>query len=428
VNPQPGTSGRLSISKLAVLVLACAWFLARGPLRGLTTGGRDFAAPYVSSLRFIEGRNPYSHDDFMQSWIASGAPPSSAQNPSGQRSLYPPTTLPVMLPFALLPWPLALAAFEALCVLMFAHCLYRLAATVGDGWNSWARTSFVACGLTLSPIQTGLSTANVSVLGFLLCLYSLLYARDNKWIQVGALLGLALCLKPNIAIVVFAYFLFSRRWKLLSVSAGLACILTAAAFLRMQSLPRIWIVDYKSNFAYVFGAGGVADFASPSSARFDMLNLQVPLFQILHTTKATNLTTYSLVAVLTLVWLILFLHNPKLEQGWAAPAALLLLGLLPIYQRNYNAGFVLLALLWGFQHFHSATGKCVVAVSAVFLFPGEASLRQTSVHVAWLQGNSLWLEAGLFPHATWAILVLALILMHVMATAPTQSPERRPRL
>ena len=53
-----------------------------------------------------------------------------------------------------------------------------------------------------------------------------------------------------------------------------------------------------------------------------------------------------------------------------------MIGLLPVYQRNYNIAAVLFVMVWAFENLNLPVARIVLLLSAFFLVPGEALLRR----------------------------------------------------
>jgi len=327
-----------------------------------------------------------------------------------------------MAPLASMNWVHARATYVLLCSLLYGHLLYSLAGLIGADWRSWRRWGFIAFGLAFAPVHTGLAAGNLSILGFILCMYSLLLAQEKMEIAPGLLMGLALCIKPTVGILILLYMLVGRRWRLLCAGIGLTALITGIAMLRMSAIPSVWHTDYQQNMAFLVGPSGAGNFASASSVRFDLLNLQLPVFEIVHSKGIANLLTYLIVCILGIVWLWLFVEKRKLHDCWEASGALILLGLLPIYQRNYNAAFVLIPLLWAFQNIKLPVAKWIMAISAIFLVPGEAFLRHFRIPDA-LYRSMFW-NFVVMPQAIWGVLAIALLLLGVMSSMPGASSSQ----
>ena len=199
--------------RIALLLLVAASgseLLLRGVLR-IAARGDDLASPYVSAQRLIHGRNPYSSDNFLSDWHASGAPANKSLDESAIRPIYPPTALVVVSPLATVSWPVAIQLYGWGCTFIYMGLVWLLGGAVGDSWTSARRLWFVAFCLGLSPIHAGISQGNLSAIVFLLCGYGLFLAWRRYEIVSGVLLALALCIKPTSAIAALAAVLLYGR-------------------------------------------------------------------------------------------------------------------------------------------------------------------------------------------------------------------------
>ena len=124
------------------VLLAAGWFAIRGPLRARTDYVNDFASPYVSARLWMAHQNPYALSAFFPTWHAAGAPLGSVYaNPSNIRSVYPPSSIVAVIPFALLPWPVASKALLLLSAGLYATALILLASFVPGDWSQTPQTS-----------------------------------------------------------------------------------------------------------------------------------------------------------------------------------------------------------------------------------------------------------------------------------------------
>ena len=411
---QPHRTPRRALMVFLIFA-AAALFLLRGPWRALHTGGGDFVAPYVGTVRFINGVNPYPHSGFLELWHAKGASSKAYSDQSGERPVYPPSTFLMMAPLSALNWTTALTLNVLQSTILFGYLVYFFAKQIDNKWDSWPRTGFVVYSLGLSPVHAGIATGNVSIIACTLCMYSLLLDHYRKSLISGTSLAFALCIKPTVGIIALTYLVFCRRWKTVLVGVGLTFLIFTLSFLLTMRLPARWMIDYKDNVSFLFGPGGAADFASSDPIHFDMINLQVPFFEMSHNTIIANVLSWSTALLLGAIWFLLLKRYPTGRTRWAAPAALLLLGLLPSYQRNYNAGFILVALVWAFRNYDLVEAKWVMAISMLFLVPGEALIRKMGSRIPELiTRNMLW-NSVVIPQASWALVAVVLILLRVMA-------------
>src|ERR1700685_3233155 len=92
---------------LLCLIAATGEFLVRGPVRTIRQGSfTDFSGMYVASRQWIAGADPYQSSQFKTVWLAAGGAPFLGHrgSPSNVRPAYPPSSLPVLAPFAFFRW------------------------------------------------------------------------------------------------------------------------------------------------------------------------------------------------------------------------------------------------------------------------------------------------------------------------------------
>jgi hypothetical protein len=394
------------VGRIALFLLVAAAgseLLLRGVLR-ITVRGGDLASPYVSAQRLIHGRNPYSSDDFLADWHASGAPANKSLDQSAIHPIYPPTALVVVSPLAIASWPVAIRLYGWGCTFVYMGLVWLLGGTVGDTWTSARRLGFVAFAFGLSPIHAGISQGNLSVIVFLLCGYGVFLAWRRYEVVSGVLLALGLCIKPMSAIAAIAVILLYGRMRAFVTSVGLAAAIAICSAIALSHVNPIWKVDYLKNLALLFGPTGAASFAVPGG-NFDLVNLQMPLYVIWGNAKIADALTIAVVVGLCAVWLFLYLRERQLDSkwNWLGASSLLLIALLPVYQRNYNAEPIIFAAMWAFRNLRIRDAGCKVAtlISLVFLVPGEAALRNMKLP-AQLWSSILW-KSLVMSQLTWAI-------------------------
>lgn len=403
---------RRSFALLALLLVSTfIFFLMRGPWRAFHGRGADFAAPYVSTLKFARGQNPYTSTGFIEYWHASGAASSQVTNESGQRPIYPPSAFVILWPLSMLSWPAALGAFETVSIGLVLGLVVYLARPL----DVRAKLLFAAYALMLAPLSAGLGVANLSIPALSLCLLAVLLAGDGRELLAGTVLAISICLKPTTGLPGLVYLLFCRRWRACGYALGLSAIVSGVALWRMHYLQ--WQADYHSNLNYLFSPVGAASYKA--GGRFDLLNLQVPLYGLTRNGFAADILTWALVLGLGVWWTTFILRQPALVFRLESAAVVLLLGLLPVYQRNYNAGFVLLPLLWAFMNTEKRAAKAILILGVAFVVPTEAFLRNTLAH---LPSGRLW-DGVVMPHVSWALVAYIVILLCAMrSTLSSPSP------
>ncbi|HEY6413328.1 MAG TPA: glycosyltransferase family 87 protein [Edaphobacter sp.] len=429
---------------LAVL-LASGVFLLRGPLRADSGYVNDFAAPYTATRLWLQNRNPYDSTAFFPTWHAAGAPTGKvAGNPSGTHPVYPPPTLVVLIPFALLPWPIAVKALTLLSAALYIALLPLLASFLPGTWRDPLKPAFLASGLALAPTHSALHVANIACLAatlLLFAVYFFLLSRQQQRINLPAILCLTLsiCLKPTLGLLFLPYLLWTRAWRTLASTLAISAAITAASLYPLLSLGSIWLTSLRENLAVVFTNGGAADISEQSLTRFDRIDMQLPLYAILHSRTAASVFATLIAATLLLFWFksppapqTRLAAQPNLAQHILQIAALLAIGLIPFYQRYYSAMVLLLPILWAFRSLSQSpsrsSARWVLALSSIFLINTEAIFSRSSFLPTLTARFPLLTSLALGPHLCWLLLLLAIILLATSAQQnsidPTEEHER----
>ena len=405
-----------------MLCVALGDFLWQGPLRPTDRG--DFIAPFTAASRFLHSTNPYQFKNFVEDWHAAGAPASLPLKPGMDVVAYPPSTLLVFSPFTLMPWRVATGVYTVLCTGLYFLLIYRLSLQVSRDWRDWRRLCFVAVSLALSPVQAGIHMANLSILAFLLTAFALLFAQSSNGMSADIAAGLLLTggvfLKPTVGLTLFLLFLLTRRWRIVAICVALSSVLAAITFLKMSHMDPVWRTDYQNSLSMIISGNGPGSFSRNSLARFDLLNFQLPCYQIYGSVAVANVTAWAVSLALGLWWLVMMLRraDPRSLTDWAPVAAISLLSMLPLYQRNYNAGILIFALLWAFRHFEERLAKVVIALSCVPALPIEGFLRAKIYYrhlPVSVTNNYLW-NAVVMPNAAWALFGLTCLMLWIMHT------------
>jgi len=361
----------------------------------------------------LHGQNPYlCCGTFEQEWRQAGAS-NYTMDIGGQHLMYPPSTLVLFVPFALLPWKIAFGAFTALCCLATLAVLYRLALYVGESWSDPRRLCMTAFALALAPVHTAIAVGNLSALTFPLSCIAMLLAAQDLDLFAGILLAVILCLKPTAGIAVLAYVLLLGRWRLVASMLAVAGGVSALGLLVMHRIDPAWQMDYRSNIAFVFGPGGGSSYKELYA---NSLNLQNPLFALLQNTTATELLTWASVSAAALVWTVSLFRVPPAQRRWEWSSAgfWALLALLPVYQRNYTGGVIVIVLVWAFAHLDQLAAKLSIWLSLPFLVPGNNILFQRAYsEKAWAFERTGAYKAFVICHLTWCIVaVVGLLLVY----------------
>lgn len=417
----PYIPGGSTVRKIPILLwlavaLAGALFIVRGPLRASGAYVNDFAAPYTSSRLMLRQRNAYDPEGFWQEWHKAGAPMGTVYaNPSSTHSVYPAPSLIVLVPLAFIQWHAAWMLFIALSVAAYVGSLLALCTLLPRETNNWKRIAFVIAGLLMAPAPSAIHVSNVACLsGGLLFLGLWLRLRSpNRWLISASLLAVSLCPKPTLAPLVLLYLVCAQAWRVLGVILGsgiLSCLVFA--FLERGTS---WYASLLGNVELLFSSG-VAALGPQNLTRSDRIDFQLPLYGMTRDIHFAAL----LAGVLTIVLLILCFAACKrhlkvtLDDELLLVSTLLVVGLLPFYQRFYCAMLLLLPVLWAIKHIQLIHGKIVLVLCSIFLANTSVLPRLLEMPAPTSRLTGLLIDAFLLPHLCWVILVLSLVLLHAL--------------
>ncbi len=204
--------------------MAGAEFMARGPIRAVQTATQfnDFLSPWIQAKALVHGMDPYSPQVLLKLWppeapqysflpreVANGTLVANRGFPTA----YPLTAFVLIAPFSVLSWKLAYALWFAINLVLFAIMLRVMVSLAGLSMRDPRTLLLIAATLALAPFQTGIVTANVSLVAVELCVIAVSTARRHQDIATAALLAVATGLKPQIGLCFILYYLLRRRWR-----------------------------------------------------------------------------------------------------------------------------------------------------------------------------------------------------------------------
>ncbi len=161
-----------------------AWFAARGWRDAKSSHGSDLAVYWNAARAVIEGRDPNTVHD----WI------------------YPPGAAIALVPFGLLPLPLAAALFQLASLAAIAWCARRSVTLVRDAglvvrpWLDWLPALIV-----LRLADSNLTNGQVNHFTLALIVAALLAHRRGRAFAAGAWVGAAAAFKLVPGIVAFGF-------------------------------------------------------------------------------------------------------------------------------------------------------------------------------------------------------------------------------
>jgi hypothetical protein len=419
---QSATTRNLKVILWILLLLAAAEFVMRGPGRFLRepTNWNDLSQNYTASKLWLTGKSPSDPRNFSVLWKREGG--SHLDLTDIRTHLSPPLGgLVVMAPIAAFPWKVAKMIWLIVLLSAFAVTVWALILAGGFREDNLRVLAFSTACLALAPFQTGIASGNASILVIGLCAVAIWAAVGRRDVAAGLLFGVACSLKPQIGAFLVLYYLIQRRWKLFVTAVATAAGLVLVAVLYLWLRGASWIQDYLHNAKGFVAANNIDDFSAANPIRFTLINLQVPFFSITGHASSANLLAFAVGGLLLCAWLYWVARGRASGQDCGpellALGAIAIISLLPVYHRFYDAGLLVLPLCWCITHI-AGRSKPVATLALVlmvpFLAPGAAFLQQLALHgrIPDAITHSWYWNSVVMPHETWALLLLALVLLY----------------
>ena len=328
-----------------VCLIAVAYFIVRGPLRGYESS-EDFAGILDSSRCWTLGLNPYLPTDLATCSLDQTPASTFAAYPE----VHPPSTFLLLAPLARLPFPVARAVWITLLLALTVLAGVRLA-RAAPGWD--LRVSCFV--MAFSPIHTALRLGQTSMLTCALIALSL--TVGNPWLA-GVLLGLAACFKWNLA-AWFVLLAAWNDWRTFVAAAATCCAAMSAAifYLKAGSLAVLF-----AGMSSLTAGSGLGSGSSANPLSYQLLNVDALLPGQWHSWSFA-------IALYVAILLLSAAAVMRTKDRWTAIAITAAASAFAGYHRFYDAGILCLAIpallalpyrfrwLWG----------CF----AVFLVPGQ---------------------------------------------------------
>lgn len=336
----------------------------------------DFRTIYFASRTLAEQHDPFLVSEVMPVYQAerdSRAADTAKNRQIATQNIYPPNTLFLLMPFALLPPESA-----GILWLIFTFASFITASLLV--WDLGADYAPVLSGALIAFLLANSEllavTGNVAGVAISFCAIAVWCFVRQRFVILGIVyLAFSLALKPHDTGLVWLYFLLGgtlqRKRALQSLWSALALSLPGLVWV-WRVAPH-WINEWGANLAAYSARGGVNDpgLSSTGGHGLDMLvSLQTVFSFFRDDSRFYNRATYIVCAPL-LAFLVyqLLRRRGSPERPWIALAAVAALSLLPIYHRLLDAALLLLAvpgcaLLW---ERNRKAGRSSVAITATAL-------------------------------------------------------------
>jgi hypothetical protein len=412
---------------LLFLAAAAVVFAWRGPMRALGAGD-DLRVFYTSTRLWLQGHNPYDYAALGDELFKAGGPHGDFAG----ESLNPPCTFVVLAPLGLLSWPAARVVWLAVNLLALGLLFLGLLRLVRADMTRTRVLLLMTFTLGLAPVQTSIWVGQTVIPVAALIVWAILAHRHGWDLRAGALFAMAAAIKPQMGAAYLAYLLVRGRWRVVLAGAVVGCLLLAAGVVRLEVAGAQWLPALRANYVASFG-GGSGDLTR-AEVRYQLLQLQSPLFVLTGVKAVASMISWIVVAILGAIMLG---HARRLKtdrQELLALAIVTALGLLPVYHRYYDAVIILIPVAWALASHPQRLAryaKLSMLLVVPFVLPGGSMLNWLGAtgHVSPQVVNSWWWQGLVVPHETWLTLGVAIVLTAAIvrtARLPDEESSSKP--
>jgi hypothetical protein len=334
--------------------------------------------------------------------------------------VYPPSTLAVLLPLSLLPWPVLsvvwmLSSFSLLCA-AFIAVLLRFKA-YRDVLSFLPLAILLTDAAIGGAVQLGQPTL---IAGSALTLAIIALESGSMPVTGSLLLALSLCLKPQGAFFCGIYFLLRNRTRIpalaayvFTAAAGLAGILLF--YYRLSSFA--YLGHLSANLKLAFQPGRDADPSPLNEYSASFLNFQAFLSRLIPNPHVSIGITYAVCfAIAGLMAVACWRKKNLAARPYTILALLVMLELLVSYHRFYDHVFMLAALPAFYEIKQRSRSDYLLLIAALVVYQFR-QLHNLTIH-----------GLGPFPSGAPVELFIALLCLHSLWSDDSQAPSPNPTL
>jgi hypothetical protein len=403
----------------------------------------DWALYYTASRAWLDGQDPYNRRLAFEHWIDAGGRPdieldsdTPAQGETWGAIIQLPSAFSAMAPLAIFPARAATWLWYVLLLSLLVAQTAVLTRMAGSRTTLQMGIALLAITLLLAPVHESIGYGQPSAVAISLIILGLGAAFSGENAIGGVLMGLATAVKPQLGIGFFIYYLLIGNWRFVAALSTTFLLLTAAAIVRMGFSGVAWFAGWQENFQYAQATGGMNDPSILNPQRSYLLNLHL----ILHAAFTSRWLVDGLALLLVAALSAVFARRRRRAREQRQPQDQLLdlsvvsiLTLLPVYHRFYDAGLLVVPLVWSLRHLHTqprwAWPAFLVPVS--FIVPIAATTRFARlIGESPFELHTWWWNGFVEPFRTWILLAGCAILIGAVGarTASRDAVEAPPAI
>jgi hypothetical protein len=378
----------------------------------------DFASVHSAVRTWIHGGDPYDLSAVVATWREAKI--FTGRDASYFATVYPPTSLLLIVPLALLPAGVAMWLWLLLTLVLLAIQFAALMDMARLSWRDSRGLLLVGAALVSAPFQFGILAGQLSIPAISLCIIAFWCAGNRKERLAGVILGLASALKPQLGGPLIIYYLVQKRQSIAgpAVVCGTMILLIAVAAMRISHIG--WIAGWTHSIALTTQPGNVNDYGRAAPFRDEIVDLKMLVVSLIDDSRALR-AAIGLIELALVAWYVRsFLKREKWNERieLVALAGFSGLILLPIYHRVYDMALLSTALAWALAELDGPARRRAIGLlipMAVFLIPFDiVKSVGTRFHQLGEISRTGWWQAMFAPHYAWGLLALTIGLIWVM--------------
>ncbi|MBZ5686986.1 MAG: DUF2029 domain-containing protein [Acidobacteriia bacterium] len=398
----------------ALAVVMASNYLTGALLPVFKPSGSDFSELYVASWLWRHGHNAYD------SAIATAAHQQVVGASEEIFLVNVPTSLVLAAPLTLLSWGWANFVFLTSAVIGLVATTFAILRL--QGRSSWGiETALVIVFLlSFSPVRIAFQWGNIVLLVLPLSVMTILLEEKRHDWQAGVLLGLAVCLKPQIGMWLGIYYLVRARFQIVAASLAVGSFIAALFFLHPVPYHE-WLLSYRANLQHWFDPGGPYGFTE-GSLSFILLRTQGVLYTITHRAFISSLLAYGLFLICAGIWGILIWRSGARVPSSLAITALIAASFLSFYHSIPDVSVLSIALCDAFPaslQGWKRTQQWICFLLFLIMLPQRSIFVLLSHRLGSSILTSWWWNLFFLRYMVWLLLALSLALLLRMREAAT---------
>ena len=170
---------------------------------------------------------------------------------------------------------------------------------------------------------------------------------------------------------------------------------------------------------YWFGPGGQNDFTAANPFRLPLVNLQVVLYPLVHSSITANLLAHVIFISGMVVWAFVVFRG-RVQSETLAISSLLALSFLSVYHRVNDAGVLTLALCWALGRVDQQLrwARCAVFFLLLLLLaPGQGVLTRLQPYLPPRVAHSWGWNIVIAPYFVWTLFALSVVLLYAVVVS-----------